>query len=130
MYFSCLSHSSCGYRGFKSGLLTSSLVGHGYNTTVIEPDRYLYDIARAFFARNAPNAVYLEEPTRWLYTSFARNASGEQLITPFDVVVHDLARGGELPAQYYTMEIWEALKQQMNEEGVIAVVSRQFSSYA
>ena len=69
------------------------------------------------------HSVHFEEPTRWMWNTFSKNASNtSDNLKKFDVVIHDLIRGGEMPAQFYTMEFWEALRALTDEKGVIAVV--------
>ena len=58
-----------------------------------------------------------------MWNTFSKNASNtSDSLRKFDVVIHDLIRGGEMPAQFYTMEFWEALRALTDETGVIAVV--------
>ena len=50
-----------------------------------------------------------------------RTGSKENL---YDIVVHDCFSGGGVPEHIFTTEFWNDLKQIMNAEGILVVVSR------
>lgn len=113
-----------GTRGLGTGFSTTAFIRHGLNTTVVEIDPAVYDAARRWFGLPDPGPwnVFLEDARQ-----FVERRSREIQISPeenlYDIVVHDCFSGGGVPAHIFTTEFWNYLKQIMNTEGILVVVS-------
>ncbi|KAH8111573.1 hypothetical protein DFH11DRAFT_1612376 [Phellopilus nigrolimitatus] len=105
--------------GVRTGASAKSLISHSYNTTVVDENRAVYDVARTYFGLPDPNTVFIEDPAFWVQRYAARTASTDG--ARFDVIVHDVFEGGELPAKLFTMEFWAVAKGLLDSRGVISV---------
>jgi len=91
---------------------------------VVEIDPAVYDAARRWFGLPDPGPwnVFLEDARQ-----FVERRSREVQFGPeqnlYDIVVHDCFSGGGVPAHIFTTEFWNYLKQIMNTEGILVVVS-------
>ena len=81
----------------------------------------MYDAARHYFGLPDPGAgrVFLEDARSWV--SHRKSATDSD--TLFDFVVHDCFSGGGIPEHIYTLEFWNNLKELMDPEGIVVVVS-------
>lgn len=110
--------------GLQDGATASSYIAHGYNVSVVEARRAVFDAARAYLGMPAPVALAIEEVPFWVAQA-ASTATQEPPLAEtdkFDVIVHDLLEAGEMPSRTFTMEFWEQLKALLREHGVIALV--------
>ena len=110
--------------GAGTGAITSQLVLHGYNTTLIEADPEILSAARTFFKLREPAEVHITEASGWLERN-APASAGEDAppAYKFDIIVHDVVVGGVAPPQLFTMEFWEGVRRVVDDKGVVAVVS-------
>ena len=111
--------------GAGTGAITSQLVSHGYNTTLIESDPEVLSAAREFFNMREPAAVHVDDAAGWVERN-THVPEGAEIPYKFDIIVHDTMIGGVANARLYTMEFWENLKNILDQNGVLAVVSTFF----
>ncbi|EPQ59134.1 hypothetical protein GLOTRDRAFT_54861 [Gloeophyllum trabeum ATCC 11539] len=106
--------------GLGAGVAATSLIRHGINTTIVEIDSAVYDVARKFFGLPdpGPGQVFLEDAKRWVKRQQSLPAEEKQL---YDIIIHDCFSGGSVPAQIFTVEFWEGLKKLTKPDGVVAV---------
>jgi spermidine synthase len=110
--------------GLGTGIATTALKNHGFETTVVEIDPAVYDAARTYFGLPDPGEgrVFLQDARGFIWHRKRNLESGEDL-PKFDVVIHDVFSGGGVPGHLFTLEFWNDLKDTMKEDGVAVVVS-------
>lgn len=88
---------------------------------MVEIDPAVYDAARRWFGLPDPGPwnIFLEDARQFVERR-SREIGPENL---YDIVVHDCFSGGGVPAHIFTTEFWNNLKQIMNTEGILVVVS-------
>lgn len=106
-------------RGLGAGIAAQAFIQHGLSTSIVEIDPAVYRAARNLFGVPEPTAVYIEDARGWVQH---RAALGNET---YDIVVHDCFSGGGVPAHLFTSEFWEDLKKIVNQNGIVAVVSRR-----
>ncbi|KAL5501202.1 hypothetical protein ACEPAH_9589 [Sanghuangporus vaninii] len=109
--------------GVQSGASAKSLLSSSYNTTIVDANAILISTVQSYFNLPTPDSVISHDPTIWVprYAKQVTGNAGNGKDEKFDVVVHDVFDGGELPARMYTMEFWSAIGGVLNEKGVLAV---------
>lgn len=107
-----------------TGLSATALIRHGLNTTVVEIDPAVYDAARTWFGLPdpGPGNVFLEDARAWVERRSQEVQAGDKR-NLYDVVIHDCFSGGGVPEHIFTTEFWSSLKQVMEAEGILVVVS-------
>jgi len=110
--------------GLGTGIATTALKNHGFETTIVEIDPAVYDAARTYFGLPEPGEgrVFLQDARGFTLQRKRKLESGENL-PKFDVVIHDVFSGGGVPDHLFTSEFWNELKGVMKEDGVAVVVS-------
>jgi len=110
--------------GLGTGIATTALKNHGFETTIVEIDPAVYDAARTFFGLPDPGEgrVFLQDARGFTRQRKQKLDSGEDL-PKFDVVIHDVFSGGGVPGHLFASEFWNDLKGTMKEDGVAVVVS-------
>ncbi len=99
--------------GLGTGLSARSLAAHDVETTVVELDPVVYDLAREYFALPLPNGgAVIEDGRKFL----ARKSA-----LKYDFIVHDVFTGGVLPAELFTAQAFEQLKARLQPWGTLAV---------
>jgi spermidine synthase len=112
------------FSGLGTGLSTSAFLRHGLNTTIVEIDPAVYDAARTWFGLPdpGPGNVFLEDARKFVEERSRKVQMGNET-NVFDIVVHDCFSGGGVPKHIFTTEFWSSLKQIMDPEGILVVVS-------
>lgn len=102
--------------GLGIGTTPAALVTHGIDTTVVEIDPVVYELAIQHFRlpRNFTPQIrdakeYVEEARR----------NG----TRFDYIVHDVFTGGVEPMDLFTLEFMRGVYDILSDDGVISIVS-------
>jgi hypothetical protein len=110
--------------GLGTGIATTALKNHGFETTIVEIDPVVYDAARTYFGLPDPGEgrVFLQDARGFTWERKRKLESGEDL-PKFDVVIHDVFSGGGVPGHLFASEFWNDLKDVMKEDGVAVVVS-------
>ncbi|KAF9653443.1 S-adenosyl-L-methionine-dependent methyltransferase [Thelephora ganbajun] len=116
--------------GLGTGIVTTALKSHGFETTVVEIDPAVYDAARTYFGLPDPGEgrVFLQDARGFTWDRKRKLETGEDL-PKFDVVIHDVFSGGGLPGHLFTLEFWNDLKDVMKEDGVVVVASSSHSNF-
>jgi spermidine synthase len=111
--------------GLGTGLSTTALIRHGLNTTVVEIDPAVYEAARTWFGLPDPGNgnVFLEDARRFVQRRAQQVSAGTEACL-YDIVVHDCFSGGGVPEHIFTTEFWASLRQIMDTESVLVVVSQ------
>jgi spermidine synthase len=110
-----------------AGIAVTAFAMRNIETTVIEIDPAVYNASRQYFGLPdlGSDRVFLQDAR--VVISEKRRAALQYGVSPaerYDYVVHDCFSGGGLPAHLFTLQFWEDLKEIMNPDGVVAVVSR------
>ncbi|POR34404.1 Polyamine aminopropyltransferase [Tolypocladium paradoxum] len=101
--------------GLGVGTTPSALVVHGINTTVVEIDPVVYELAARYFDLKENNPPVLEDAVG--YTSALAAAAPET----YDYIVHDVFTGGAEPVELFTLEFLQGLGALLKPDGVIAI---------
>jgi spermidine synthase len=83
----------------------------GFNITAIEIDPVVHNFAEKYFG--LPELRVIHEDGR----SFI-----EQVDETWDIIVHDVFRGGSVPESLFTLQMWDAVRRVLSKNGVLAVV--------
>jgi spermidine synthase len=83
----------------------------GSNVTAIEIDPVVHRFAKEYFGLRKLRVIHQDG------RKFAQD-SGEM----WDIIIHDVFSGGSVPESLFTLEMWEALKRVLQDDGVLAVV--------
>lgn len=104
--------SCCAYEsGLGIGITANYFRKSGINVTAIEIDPVVHRLAEKYFG--LPELRVFHEDGR----SFI-----EQADETWDIIVHDVFSGGSVPQSLFTIEMWDAVRQVLSENGVLAVV--------
>lgn len=105
--------------GMGIGTTPAALAAHGINTTVVEIDPVVVDLAHRYFA--------LPDDGKGLTTvvedavSFVRRSSAADAGKKYDYIVHDVFTGGAEPIALFTLDFLSHLASLLNPNGVIAI---------
>ncbi|KAH8920528.1 S-adenosyl-L-methionine-dependent methyltransferase, partial [Atractiella rhizophila] len=105
--------------GLGTGISARSLQALGVNTTIVELDPVVYNLARKYFGVEEPEGgVYIQDAREYLegLTKYRRWKERK-----FDYIIHDVFTGGMVPAKLFTMEFFKLVKEVLAVHGVIAV---------
>lgn len=116
--------------GLGTGIATTALKNHGFETTIVEIDPVVYDAARTYFGLPdlGEGRIFLQDARGFTWHRKQKLESGEDL-PKFDVVIHDVFSGGGVPGHLFALEFWTDLKESMKEDGVAVVVGLWHSAY-
>lgn len=101
--------------GLGIGTTPSALVSHGIDTTVVEIDPAVHDLAVKHFDLKQNREPVLKNAVK--YTA----GLVEQGNQTFDYVIHDVFTGGAEPVDLFTLEFLEGLSALLKPDGVIAI---------
>ena len=88
---------------------------HGIDTTVVEIDPVVYKFSRQYFGLPSNHTSVIEDAT-----TFVQRNRGQKI---YDYIVHDVFTGGAEPVELFTAKFLGGLKNLLNSNGVIAIVS-------
>jgi spermidine synthase len=106
-----LSTSLTKVRGLGVGITANYFDKCGIEVTAIEIDPVVHQLAEDYFGLRKLRVVHQDG------RKFVQDT--EQM---WDIVIHDVFSGGSVPQSLFTLEMWDALKGVLKEEGVLAVV--------
>jgi spermidine synthase len=92
-------------------------VAHGINTTVVEIDPGVHELAVKHFDVLENNPPVFEDAVS--YTARRAAEDGET----FDYIIHDVFTGGAEPLELFTLEFLQGLSALLKPNGVVAIVS-------
>lgn len=101
--------------GLGIGTTPAALVTHGIDTTVVEIDPVVYEMAKKHFT--LPTNFTTEIRDAIEYVKDAGNHGSK-----FDYIVHDVFTGGVEPVELFTKEFMHGLRDLLTDDGVIAIV--------
>ncbi|KND88209.1 Polyamine aminopropyltransferase [Tolypocladium ophioglossoides CBS 100239] len=101
--------------GLGVGTTPSAFVVHGINTTVVEIDPVVHELAARYFDLKENNPPVLEDAVS--YTSALAATAPET----YDYIVHDVFTGGAEPVELFTLEFLQGLGALLKPDGVIAI---------
>ncbi|PNY27625.1 Polyamine aminopropyltransferase, partial [Tolypocladium capitatum] len=101
--------------GLGVGTAPSAFVLHGINTTVVEIDPVVYELAARYFDLKENNPPALEDAVS--YTSALAATAPET----YDYIVHDVFTGGAEPVDLFTLEFFQGLCALLKPDGVVAI---------
>jgi len=82
------------------------------NVTAIEIDPVVHRFAQRYFGLPDLNMFY-EDGRRFVQRAHEK----------WDIIVHDVFSGGSVPESLFTVQMWDAVRQNLADEGVVAVVA-------
>jgi len=94
---------------------------HGIDTTIVEIDPVVYQLAREYFHLPANHTAVIEDAVK-----FVKKATSKPVPPKYDYIVHDVFTGGAEPIELFTVEFLEGLKSLLKNDGVIAIVRLPF----
>ncbi|KAF3480094.1 uncharacterized protein GIQ15_05441 [Arthroderma uncinatum] len=102
--------------GLGIGTTPSAFAAHGINTTVVEIDPNVHQIAMDYFEFPRGVNTVIENAVR-----FVARAQEETPIQKYDYIIHDVFTGGVEPLDLFTQEFMQSLDAMLDDEGVIAI---------
>ena len=108
--------------GLGIGTTPAALITHGIDTTVVEIDPVVYEMATKHFT--LPTNFTPEIRDAIGYVKDAGNNGSK-----FDYIVHDVFTGGVEPVELFTKEFMHGLRDLLTDDGVIAIVRSCPSTY-
>ncbi|KAI1921310.1 hypothetical protein LOZ12_001240 [Ophidiomyces ophidiicola] len=102
--------------GLGIGTTPAAFVAHGINTTVVEIDPAVYELATRYFGFPGEAIPKIEDAVNFVQRS--RNAEPPQ---QYDFIVHDVFTGGVEPAELFTLEFMQGLHALLKDDGAIAI---------
>lgn len=103
--------------GLGIGTTPAALVVHGINTTVVEIDPVVHQLATKYF--NFPNEATTVIEDAAVFVQRKRNATP---VSRYDFIVHDVFTGGVEPAELFTLGFMQGLSDLLKNDGAIAIV--------
>lgn len=110
------------YSGLGIGTTPAALATHGIDTTVVEIDPEVVNLAKEHFHIPEKKLDIIVEDAE-VFVNKALETNETKL---YDYVVHDVFTGGVEPSALFTREFMQQLAQLLKEDGVIAIVSMQW----
>lgn len=104
------------YSGLGIGTTPAALVAHGIDTTVVEIDPEVYELATKYFRLPSNYTPVIEDAVGYA-ARLAKDAD-----RTFDYIVHDVFTGGAEPIALFTLEFLQDLNALLKPDGVIAIV--------
>jgi len=103
--------------GLGVGITAKSFHNLGMNVSIVEIDPVVHSFAHSYFGLPSVRGSVVYQDGR----KFIEHAAitGEK----WDYIVHDVFTGGSVPAHLFTREMWQATKDVMAPNGVLAVVN-------
>ncbi|GAO16302.1 hypothetical protein UVI_02016890 [Ustilaginoidea virens] len=101
--------------GLGVGTTPSALVSHGINTTVVEMDPVVHELAARYFDLKENNPPVLQDAVRYVQ-SLAKTAPAT-----YDYIIHDVFTGGAEPVDLFTLEFFEGLRSLLKPAGTVAI---------
>ena len=102
--------------GLGIGTTPAALVAHGVDTTVVEIDPVVHELASKYFQLPSNHTPVIADAVT--YTADLVNKTSVQ----FDYIVHDVFTGGAEPIALFTLEFLQNLEALLKPNGVIAIV--------
>ncbi|DAA77214.1 TPA_exp: Spermine/spermidine synthase family protein [Trichophyton benhamiae CBS 112371] len=102
--------------GLGIGTTPSAFAAHGINTTVVEIDPNVHQIAMDYFEFPKKVNTLIENAA-----VFVHRARHETPVQKYDYIVHDVFTGGVEPLDLFTQDFMEGLDTLLDDEGVIAI---------
>lgn len=105
------------YSGLGIGTTPAAFVTHGINTTVVEIDPVVPDLAITYFNMPQNFTPVIRDAVE--FVEEASVPSGPR----YDYIVHDVFTGGVEPVGLFTVEFIRGLRSLLKNDGVIVIVS-------
>ncbi|UNI18234.1 hypothetical protein JDV02_004513 [Purpureocillium takamizusanense] len=101
--------------GLGVGTTPSAFVTLGINTTVVEIDRSVYELAAKYFQLKENNPPVIADAVS--YTAALAASAPET----YDYIVHDVFTGGAEPVDLFTLEFFQGLAALLKPDGAVAI---------
>ncbi|KAJ6437794.1 hypothetical protein O9K51_09622 [Purpureocillium lavendulum] len=101
--------------GLGVGTTPSAFVTHGINTTVVEIDPVVHELAVKFFELKENNPPVIADAVS--YTASLAASAPET----YDYIVHDVFTGGAEPVDLFTLEFFQGLGTLLKPDGIVAI---------
>ncbi|EAS31307.3 spermine/spermidine synthase [Coccidioides immitis RS] len=102
--------------GLGIGTTPAALVAHGINTTVVEIDPTVHQLATEYFKFPSKANTVIEDAV-----TFVQRTRNLDPIPRYDFIVHDVFTGGVEPADLFTLDFMHGLLDLLQDDGVIAI---------
>ncbi|EFX01413.1 spermine spermidine synthase family protein [Grosmannia clavigera kw1407] len=103
--------------GLGIGTAPAALVAHGIDTTVVEIDPGVHDLASRYFHMPANHTAVVEDAVTYADRAAHAVPAGPR----YDYIVHDVFTGGAEPISLFTLEFLQDLHALLKPTGVIAI---------
>ncbi|KAI5286817.1 hypothetical protein KEM55_000174 [Ascosphaera atra] len=105
--------------GLGIGTTPIALAAHGINTTVVEIDRAVVDLAKEHFGIPAANLhIAIDDAISFVDDRLQLDDVAQK----YDYIVHDVFTGGVEPSALFTRSFLLNLRSLLKEDGIIAIV--------
>ena len=101
--------------GLGIGTAPKAFMAHGINTTVIELDPVVHQLATQYFDLPSEHTAILQDAVTWVDSAAV---VGTQR---YDYIVHDVFTGGAEPLQLFTDKFLADLRSLLQPNGVVAI---------
>lgn len=108
------------FSGLGIGTSADALIRHGVQTDIVELDPVVYKFAKDYFSLSPNHTAYIEDAVGFVERERAAPVENRK---KYEYIIHDVFTGGAVPAELFTTEMFEGLKELLVEDGVIAIVS-------
>ncbi|KAK2807688.1 hypothetical protein FQN51_000125 [Onygenales sp. PD_10] len=102
--------------GLGIGTTPTALITHGIDTTVVEIDPAVYNLATKYFSLPSNYTPVIQDAV-----SFINEATKATPVPSYDYIVHDVFTGGVEPIPLFTVEFMQGLRALLKKDGVIAI---------
>lgn len=107
--------NECDNSGLGIGSTPSAFAAHGINTTVVEIDPGVHQLAMDYFGFPRDLTTYTEDATTFVERA---RKSGHR----YDYLIHDVFTGGAEPIELFTQQFLQGLYDLLEDDGIIALV--------
>lgn len=109
--------------GLGVGTAPSALIAHGINTTILEIDPVVHELAVKYFNLPYNHSYYIGDAVAIVGSSVANARSNPDTseAESYDYIIHDVFTGGAEPVELFTEEFLSGLHLLLKPDGVIAI---------
>lgn len=104
-------------RGLGIGTSVKGIIAHGINTTVVELDPGVHDLAIKYFDLPPNHTAVIQNAVPFV------NKAAAVATERYDYIIHDVFTGGAEPVSLFTLEFLTDLRTLLKDDGVVAIVS-------
>ncbi|KAK6504966.1 hypothetical protein TWF481_006899 [Arthrobotrys musiformis] len=107
--------------GLGIGTSASGLIQQGVKTHIVEIDPGVYKFAKDHFGLPPNHTAHIGDAVSYISTEYLKATLKGEKVEKYDYILHDVFTGGAVPADLFTWEFLEGLKEFLKPNGVIAI---------